>query len=804
MPVIDRTLWFNGLIDDDGSGTVGTIWQKSEIGKFLDSIDAVLNGGSFAPIAHAATHMSGSVDPIRIDQLASPTDVTTLNASVSAHGLLPKLPGTTTVFLRGDGTFASAVSAHHTTHEAGGTDAIKLDALAAPDDTTALDVSTARHGLAPKLPGGTTSFLRADGTFAVPSGVTPAAHAATHGSGGTDPITIAESQVTNLPTDLTGIATNKADKTDPRFTDARTPILHAASHKAGGGDVIKLDELGSATDVITLNASTFAHGLAPKLPGNTTTFLRGDGTYAAPTSTPGAHAPSHANGGTDPVDVASLAGFPGNTTAFLRADGQFVIPPNGSAGGGNVTGPVTAVVGHLASFNNTTGTLIADAGIALAAVVITTDARLSDARPPTAHAASHDAAGGDPVTIAESQVTNLVADLAGKASTTDPRLTDARTPTAHATTHKSGGTDAIKLDELAAPTDTTTLDVSSTAHGLAPKLPGTTTTFLRGDGSYATPTGTVPAAHATTHKSGGSDAIKIDELAAPTDVTTLNVSTTAHGLAPKLPGNTTTFLRGDGTFAAAGGGAFTVINNTQTGTLHDWAPVGLTTANTLILWSGTADATVTGLLATPGLGGATGQIITIRNVGTKTITFPHNSGLSAYYTRLSNTATSAGTPVAPGGYVSYQYQNDGTTLEWKLVGHEQGAWLSQPFNASDFTAAGSMTWTVAAGNAKVYRYRLSGRTLFIELVVGPSTLGGTASNALYAKVPGGFLGGAFEATGSNFYLPQASPWAMGAVWYSSTNPGSDRFSIWKGDFGTTTWPLGSNLNTYANLVIEVQ
>ena len=51
----------------------------------------------------------------------------------------------------------------------------------------------------------------------------------------------------------------------------------------------------------------------------------------------------------------------------------------------------------------------------------------------------------------------------------DSRFTDARTPTAHATSHKSGGTDAIKLDELAAPTDVTTLNASTTAHGLAPK-----------------------------------------------------------------------------------------------------------------------------------------------------------------------------------------------------------------------------------------------------------------------------------------------------------------------------------------------
>lgn len=38
------------------------------------------------------------------------------------------------------------------------------------------------------------------------------------------------------------------------------------------------------------------------------------------------------------------------------------------------------------------------------------------------------------------------------AGTNDPRLSDARTPSSHAASHKSGGGDAIRLDELAAPT----------------------------------------------------------------------------------------------------------------------------------------------------------------------------------------------------------------------------------------------------------------------------------------------------------------------------------------------------------------
>lgn len=64
------------------------------------------------------------------------------------------------------------------------------------------------------------------------------------------------------------------------------------------------------------------------------------------------------------------------------------------------------------------------------------------------------------------------------------------------------------------------------------------------------PPGGAPSAHATTHKTGGSDSIKLDEFAATTDVTTLDASTTAHGLMMKYPGGTATFLRADGSFAA--------------------------------------------------------------------------------------------------------------------------------------------------------------------------------------------------------------------------------------------------------------
>ena len=46
------------------------------------------------------------------------------------------------------------------------------------------------------------------------------------------------------------------------------------------------------------------------------------------------------------------------------------------------------------------------------------DSRFSDARTPTAHASSHASAGSDPLTIAQSQVTNLATDLAAKVPST--------------------------------------------------------------------------------------------------------------------------------------------------------------------------------------------------------------------------------------------------------------------------------------------------------------------------------------------------------------------------------------------------
>jgi hypothetical protein len=66
---------------------------------------------------------------------------------------------------------------------------------------------------------------------------------------------------------------------------------------------------------------------------------------------------------------------------------------------------------------------------------------------------------------------------------------------------------------------------------------------------------------ASLFQSGGAQAIKLDDLAAPDDNTDLNVSTSKHGLAPKLPNDATKFLDGTGAYSTpAGGGSFSVLD----------------------------------------------------------------------------------------------------------------------------------------------------------------------------------------------------------------------------------------------------
>lgn len=93
---------------------------------------------------------------------------------------------------------------------------------------------------------------------------------------------------------------------------------HASRHAPGGGDAVKLDDLDTPDDNTDLNSTTGHHGLLPKLPGGSTTFLREDGTWQTPSGT-GA-----------PTDADYLIG-----TAHGSLSGEIVVgtTPGGELGG---------------------------------------------------------------------------------------------------------------------------------------------------------------------------------------------------------------------------------------------------------------------------------------------------------------------------------------------------------------------------------------------------------------------------------------------------------------------------------------
>ena len=56
--MLDRT-WYNSLVDDDGSGMTGSVWDKADVDALMDAIDAELNRTD-------ATQAAGTWTPVLI------------------------------------------------------------------------------------------------------------------------------------------------------------------------------------------------------------------------------------------------------------------------------------------------------------------------------------------------------------------------------------------------------------------------------------------------------------------------------------------------------------------------------------------------------------------------------------------------------------------------------------------------------------------------------------------------------------------------------------------------------------------
>lgn len=368
------------------------------------------------------------------------------------------------------------------------------------------------------------------------------------------------------------------------------------------------------------------------------------------------------------VDVKTLDGFPNDPTQFLRGDRTFAAPPAGGGGGGgsgDVVGPAASTNNHVAAFNGATGKLLKDAGVLVADVVVTTDTRLSDARTPTAH------------THPESDVVNLVSDLSALAT---------------------GVAAAEQLAHKNAASGYAGLDASSKLTGSQQKYGSAANTAAEGNDTRLSDART-PTAHKTSHQDGGSDELSVTGLS----------GVLADPQPPIIGAGATQAVAGND---ARLSGAWTVISNADTGAQNNWAPAGLL-RNTLIEWNGAADIAPTGLA-----GGVAGQLVMIKNVTTtKIATFPHLSGSSSAANQFTNHATVGLTPIAAGGFITYQH--NGTN--WKIIGHEQGAWITPTYAAGTYVPDAG-TWTVDSGDVIAHKSRLSGRSLTFAVRIDTSSV----------------------------------------------------------------------------------
>jgi hypothetical protein len=158
----------------------------------------------------------------------------------------------------------------------------------------------------------------------------------------------------------------------------------------------------------------------------------------------------------------------------------------------------------------------------------------------------------------------------------------------------------------------------------------------------------------------------------------------AHGATIKTCDNIAAPLT-DSTAGATGGA--TVISDNTTGIGNNFVLPGRT-KDTLWVWNGSADLTLTGIA-----GGSQGDRITIKNMSTvvgRRVVFPHMSAASTnpFYNLIT---VGAGALVLASGWISFVLVG-GT---WVQTDHDQGAPFLRPFSAGDFSAQGS-TWTMTA------------------------------------------------------------------------------------------------------------
>ncbi len=179
------------------------------------------------------------------------------------------------------------------------------------------------------------------------------------------------------------------------------------------------------------------------------------------------------------------------------------------------------------------------------------------------------------------------------------------------------------------------------------------------------------------------------------------------------------------------------VTKTTTGNIDD-----LDFSNaTLIRMNNATDATIRGLA--PGVGG---QIVIIVSVGAGNVFLAHQNAGSTAADRLINFVTSGNTPLAAGvGMAAYEY--DATTARWRLIAHDQGAFISFTGAFAFGGAAVGITYS-----SQFAGYYVRGRQVSIQGNLALTSKGSSTGVATFGTLPYTAAPTFYAPVGVSYYL----------------------------------------------------
>jgi hypothetical protein len=132
----------------------------------------------------------------------------------------------------------------------------------------------------------------------------------------------------NAALTVTGLGT-AAEANTGDFDAAGAATTAITNHEAAADPHTgyqKESEKNAANGYAGLSASSKLTGSQQVYGTGADTACVGNDARLSDARTPTAHAASHYSAGSDPLNIKNLGGFPGGTTTFLRADGAFAAP----------------------------------------------------------------------------------------------------------------------------------------------------------------------------------------------------------------------------------------------------------------------------------------------------------------------------------------------------------------------------------------------------------------------------------------------------------------------------------------------